>query len=203
MQDFDALKKIWQEEPGKARQISTPAELSSTSQRNLKWLKNIQLIGAIGQIFTGAFITWMIFYGNFGFKFWYTYLSMGLVVLLSLMQAAFMFYSYGKVNAIDESLSPAEHLRQWEEYYAIRKKQLNFQGPIFSILLSIALGIYYIEILSGRPFWPSLIIIILTIAWILFAYFYLGRKSIKKETGRLQSIIDELKQVEKQFSTND
>ncbi|MBL7770354.1 MAG: hypothetical protein JNK20_15340 [Flavipsychrobacter sp.] len=203
MQDFDALKKIWQEEPGKARQISTPAELSSTSQRNRKWLKNIQLIGAIGQIFTGAFITWMIFYGNFGFKFWYTYLSMGLVVLLSLMQAAFMFYSYGKVNAIDESLSPAEHLRQWEEYYAIRKKQLNFQGPIFSILLSIALGIYYIEILSGRPFWPSLIIIILTIAWILFAYFYLGRKSIKKETGRLQSIIDELKQVEKQFSTND
>ncbi len=203
MQDFDALKKIWQEEPGKARQISTPAELSSTSQRNRKWLKNIQLIGAIGQIFTGAFITWMIFYGNFGFKFWYTYLSMGLVVLLSLMQAAFMFYSYGKVNAIDESLSPAEHLRQWEEYYAIRKKQLNFQGPIFTILLSIALGIYYIEILSGRPFWPSLIIIILTIAWILFAYFYLGRKSIKKETGRLQSIIDELKQVEKQFSTND
>ena len=203
MQDFDALKKIWQEEPGKARQISTPAELSSTSQRNRKWLKNTQLIGAIGQIFTGAFITWMIFYGNFGFKFWYTYLSMGLVVLLSLMQAAFMFYSYGKVNAIDESLSPAEHLRQWEEYYAIRKKQLNFQGPIFSILLSIALGIYYIEILSGRPFWPSLIIIILTIAWILFAYFYLGRKSIKKETGRLQSIIDELKQVEKQFSTND
>ena len=203
MQDFDALKKIWQEEPGKARQISTPAELSSTSQRNRKWLKNIQLIGAIGQIFTGAFITWMIFYGNFGFKFWHTYLSMGLVVLLSLMQAAFMFYSYGKINAIDDSISPAEHLRQWEDYYAIRKKQLTFQGPVFTILLSIVLGIYYIEILSGRPFLSSLIIVIATIAWILFAYFYLGRKSIKKETGRLQSIIDELKQVEKQFSTND
>jgi sensor histidine kinase YesM len=203
MQDFDALKKIWQEEPGKARQISTPAELSSTSQRNRKWLKNTQLIGAIGQIFTAAFITWMIFYGNFGFKFWYTYLSMGLVVLLSLMQAAFMFYTYGKINAIDESLSPAEHLRQWEDYYAIRKKQLTFQGPVFTILLSMILGIYYIEILSGRPFLSSLIIVIATIAWILFAYFYLGRKSIKKETRRLQSIIDELKQVEEQFSTND
>jgi Na+/H+ antiporter NhaD/arsenite permease-like protein len=203
MQDFDALKKLWQEEPENARQISTPAELSSTSQRNRKWLKNTQLIGAIGQIFTGAFITWMIFYGNFGFKFWYTYLSMGLVVLLCLIQASFMFYTYGKIKAIDDSLSPAEHLRQWENYYAIRKKQLTFQGPVFTILLSIILGIYYIEILSGRPFLPSLIIVIATIAWILFAYFYLGRKSIKKETGRLQAIIDELKQVEKQFSTID
>jgi Na+/H+ antiporter NhaD/arsenite permease-like protein len=203
MQDFDALKKLWQEEPENARQISTPAELSSTSQRNRKWLKNTQLIGAIGQIITGGFITWMIFYGNFGFKFWYTYLSMGLVVLLSLIQASFMFYTYGKIKAIDDSVSPAEHLRQWENYYAIRKKQLTFQGPVFTILLSIILGIYYIEILSGRPFLPSLIIVIATIAWILFAYFYLGRKSIKKETRRLQSIIDELKQVEKQFSTND
>lgn len=203
MQDFDALKKLWQEEPENARQISTPAELSSTSQRNRKWLKNTQLIGAIGQIITGGFITWMIFYGNFGFKFWYTYLSMGLVVLLSLIQASFMFYTYGKIKAIDDSLSPAEHLRQWENYYAIRKKQLTFQGPVFTILLSIILGIYYIEILSGRPFLPSLIIVICTIVWILFAYFYLGRKSIKKETRRLQSIIDELKQVEKQFSTND
>jgi Na+/H+ antiporter NhaD/arsenite permease-like protein len=203
MQDFDALKKLWQEEPENARQISTPAELSSTSQRNRKWLKNTQLIGAIGQIFTGAFISWMIFFGNFGFKFWYTYLSMGLVVLLCLMQAAFMFYTYGKIKAIDDSVSPAEHLRQWEDYYAIRKKQLTFQGPVFTILLSIVIGIYYIEILSGRPFIPSLIIIIVTIAWILFAYFYLGRKSIKKETGRLQSIIDELKQVEEQFSRND
>lgn len=203
MQDFDALKKLWQEEPENARQISTPAELSSTSQRNRKWLKNTQLIGAIGQIIVGVFITWMIFFGNFGFKFWYTYLSMGLVVLLCLIQAAFMFYTYGKINAIDDSVSPAEHLRQWEAYYAIRQKQLTFQGPVFTILLSIILGIYYIEILSGRPFWPSLIIVILTIAWILFAYFYLGRKSIKKETGRLQSIIDELKQVEEQFSRNE
>ena len=203
MQDFDELKKIWQEEAGSARPLTTPKELSSTSQRNRNVLKNSSLWGAIGQIVTGGFITWMIVYGNFGFKFWYTHFSMVMVVLLSLIQAGFMFYTYGKIKAIDDSVSPAEHLRQWEDYYAIRKKQLTFQGPVFTILLSIAIGIYYIEILSGRPFLPSLIIVIVTIAWILFAYFYLGKRSLKKEAGRLQSIIDELKEVEEQFSAKE
>lgn len=203
MQDFDALKKIWQEEPGKARQISTPAELSSTSQRNRKWLKNTQLIGAIGQIFTAAFITWMIFYGNFGFKYWYTYFSMGLIVLLSLMQMGIMFYTYSKINAIDDAAAPSAHLRQWEEYYAMRMRMIQFQAPVFTILLTLAIGIYYIEVLSFMKFLQASIAVVVTAAWILFAYFYLGKRSIRKEKRRLQSIIDELKEVEQQLTTNE
>lgn len=199
MQDFDALKKLWQEEPEKARPVTRPQQLSSTSKRNKRVLKNSQLIGALSQVYVAGFISWMIFFGNFGFKFWYTHLSMGMIVLLCLIQAAFMLYTYKKIKSIDDGLTPAEHLRQWEDYYEIRKKQLTFQGPVFTVLLSIALGIYYIEILSGRPFLPSLIIVLLTIAWVLFAYFYLGKRSIKKETRRMQSIIDELKQVKQQF----
>lgn len=203
MQDFDALKKIWQEESGKARQISTPAELSSTSQRNRNWLKNTQLLGAVGQIFTAVFISWMIFYGNFGFRYWYTYFSMGLVVLLSLMQTAIMLYTYAKINAIDDAATPSAHLRQWEEYYALRMRMIQFQAPVFTLLLSLAIGIYYIEVLSFMKILQASIAVVITAAWILFAYFYLGKRSLRKEKARLQSIIDELKEVEQQLANTE
>lgn len=199
MQDFEALKKIWQQKPELVKRVSGPKELSSTSKRNKKLLQYAQLVGGTGQVIVSAFISWMMVFGNFGFRFWYTYLSMGMVVLLCLLQAGYMLYTYTKIRAIDDSLPPAEHLRQWEQYYALRQQQITFQGPVFTVLLSIALGIYYIEILSGRPFLPVLLVVLVTIAWILFAYFYLGKKSIRKETNRLQSIIYELQAVERQL----
>ncbi len=199
MQDFDSLKKIWQEEREEVKVVVHPGELSRSSIRNRNWLKNTQLIGGIGQLITAGFISWMIFFGNFGFRFWYTYLSMVMVILLCLWQAATMLYMFKRIQSIDDTATPTVHLQYWEAYYATRMKIMKIQVPVFIILLTLAIGIYYIEILSGRPFWPAVTVILITIAWILFAYFYLGKKSIRKEKARLQALMDELREVEKQF----
>lgn len=199
MQDFDSLKKIWQEDREEVKLVVHPGELSRSSIRNRKWLKNTQLIGGIGQLITAGFICWMIFFGNFGFRFWYTYLSMVMVVLLCLWQAATMLYMFKRIQSIDDTATPTVHLQHWEAYYATRMKIMKIQVPVFIILLTLAIGIYYIEVLSGRPFWPAVTVILITIAWILFSYFYLGKKSIRKEEARLQGLLDELREVEKQF----
>lgn len=203
MQDFDALKKIWEHDSPALSVAPNPGKLSRTSQRNRRFLQNAQLVGGIGQIVTGCFILWMIFYGNFGFKFWYTHLSMAVIALLCFFQAYLMLIMYKEIRKINDTARPAEHLQQWEHYYGIRKAQLVYQAPVFTALLSVALGVYYIEILSGRPFLPSLIVVLITIAWVLFAYFYLGKKSIKKELARLHSIMEELRSVERQFRRED
>jgi hypothetical protein len=64
----------------------------------------------------------------------------------------------------------------------------------------MAMAIYMIEIFTGRPVVNVVIFIGIYAAWMLFAYFYLGRKNLKREDNRLQTIINELKGIEGQLN---
>jgi hypothetical protein len=62
------------------------------------------------------------------------------------------------------------------------------------------MGVYLIEVFTGRPLVNVSIFIAVYIAWMLFAYFYLGKKNIRKEDLRLNSIVEELKGIEGQLT---
>ena len=70
--------------------------------------------------------------------------------------------------------------------------------PLYYTLLNIAMGIYMLEIFTGRPL-LNVSIIIVYVAWMLFAYFYLGKRNMRKEDERLNSIIGELELIESQL----
>jgi Flp pilus assembly protein TadB len=125
---------------------------------------------------------------------------MALIAIICLVQAAFMYITYKKIKSINDTLEPAAHLRQWEAYYGLRKKQNQWNMPVYYIALNIAMAIYMIEIFTGRPIVNVMIFIAVYTAWMLFAYFYLGKKNIKREDNRLQKIINELKAIEEQLS---
>lgn len=111
-----------------------------------------------------------------------------------------MYITYKKIKIIDDTVEPAAHLRQWEDYYQLRKKQNKWNMPVYYVALNIAMAIYMVEIFTGRPVVNVLIFIAVYAAWMLFAYFYLSRKNIKREDNRLQKVIDELKAIEGQLS---
>ena len=71
--------------------------------------------------------------------------------------------------------------------------------PLYYTLLNIAMGIYMLEIFTGRPLLNVVIIIAVYVAWMLFAYFYLGKRNMRKEDDRLNSIIGELELIESQL----
>ncbi len=72
--------------------------------------------------------------------------------------------------------------------------------PVYFIMLNLAMGIYFIEVLGGRPILNVLILLAIYFGWILFAWFYIGKRKAKKEHMRLQQIIDELKSIEAQLN---
>lgn len=197
MQDFDSLKNIWQQSAADKvpATIAINKNLKTTKMKLLK----PQLHGSLFLTLTAIFIICLAVFGNLNFQHWYTYGAMGLMSVICLLQAAFMYATFKKIKRIDETAAPATHLQQWEAYYDQRKKQLKWNMPVYYILLNTAMGLYMIEIFTGRPLKNVFIFVAVYVAWMLFAYFYLGKRSMQKETNRLQSIIDELGSKEKQL----
>jgi len=200
MQDFDALKNMWQQ-PSKSGEVTQDMINGLTNTKTTKMkLQKLQLYGAIVLTLTAILIVCLAIFGNLNFKYWYTYGGMVLICIVCLVQAGFMYATYKKIQRIDDTVVPAAHLHQWEAYYDLRKKQNRWNMPVYYVLLNIAMAIYMIEIFTGRPVVNVLIFIAVYLTWMLFAYFYLGKRNLKKEDTRLQKIIEDLKGIEGQLN---
>ncbi len=199
MQDFDSLKNMWQQSPAEENSRQTVSINQTSTSEKMKMQKQ-QLGGSIMLLLTALLVGGMAIFGNFNFTSWYTYAGMALICVVCICQAAFMFSIYTKLKNIDDTATPALHLQQWETYYAMRKNQNKWNMPLYYFLLNVAMGIYVLEIFTGRPVINVIIFISVYAAWMLFAYFYLGKRNVKKEDARLNGIISELKAIEKQLN---
>jgi len=199
MQDFDSLKNMYQQ-PQSSGTVMLADTINKTSLNTKRKMQKQQQGGAIMLLMTAALIAALALFANLNFTKWYTYAAMALISLVCICQAAFMFNIYRKLKAINETEIPAVHLQQWEHYYEMRKKQNKWNMPLYYVLLNIAMGIYLLELFTGRPIVNVIIFLTVYAAWMLFSYFYLGKRIIAKEEKRLKIIISELKTIELQLS---
>lgn len=202
MQDFDSLKDMWQK-PTSAAESPTITTINKTSKTLKMKLQKQQLGGAVMLVLTATLIAAMAIFGGFNFTHWYTYGGMVLICIVCLAQAGLMYSLYKKISNINETVAPAAHLQQWEAYYDLRKKQNKWNMPLYYILLNIAMGVYLVEIFTGRPVLNVSIFIGVYVAWMLFAYFYLGKRNMRKEDERLNSIVTDLKGIESQLAKSE
>ena len=199
MKDFDSLKTLWEQAgddlpPGENKKVQW-----SNQSMNFKLnLQNQQLRGGILLIFTALLIIAMALFADF-YKTLITYIGMYLIAAICLAQAILLLYTWQKIKNIDETLPPHQHLQQWEAYYAFRQKLINWNMPLYFIFLNLAMGIYLFDIFQGRPIVNVLIFLAIYLGWMVFAYFYLGKRVIRKEEFKLKTIMDNLKQLEAQL----
>ncbi|MBX0334459.1 hypothetical protein K3G39_14550 [Pontibacter sp. HSC-14F20] len=198
MQEFEELKHIWQQstsasQPGSLPNVSKASALTKTK------LQRTQRNGAICLVLTALFIAGLGFWGGFNFKYWYTYAAMALVCVICLAQAGLMFYIYHSIKQIDETAPTTEHLLQWEAYYTSRQRLIRWNGPLYFLLLSLAMGLYLWEVLARASGQFQLVSLSIYLGWMVIAYFYLGKKVLKKEEQRIMDIIEHLKQLEMQL----
>ena len=204
MQDFDSLKNIWQQSAPAGPAAALPSLAVSKQATGIKKkLQRQQLAGGISLVLTAALIALMTLMELFSFEHWYTYAALFMVIAICILQALLLFFTYKKIAAINVTALPAMHLQQWEAYYAFRKNQLRWNMPVYYFFLNLAMGIYFIEIFQGRHLLNILIFLAVYIAWMLFSWFYLGKKTLKKENDRLQQIMSELSAIERQLTTSE
>ncbi len=199
MKDFDDIKEMWHQQPAAEvhnTDLAGPGRHTASTKTKLK---KQQLRAVVMLCCTAVYITWLGFFSGIHFQMLVTYIGILLMLAVILIQAAISFSIYRKLNNIDETQHPAVHLKQWQDYYQFRKKQVRLNHPLYFIFLNLAFGLYFIEILSGRPVWGIIIVLTIYLAWMLFSYFVLGRRALAREEKKLKAIIDDLTQVAAQL----
>ncbi|PTB91678.1 hypothetical protein C9994_15140 [Marivirga lumbricoides] len=199
MNSFDDIKKLWNK--GEGTQQSFSPDLSSSSKDARYKMQSKYKWGTISLALTGCFIITLAIFPDLNLQKWYTYGAMVLISLICFAQAIFLYQNYLKIQRISDLSLPADHLKQWEAYYALRKKQNKWNGPVYFLALNLAMAIYFIEIFSGRPILNVMIMLSIYFGWMAFAYFYIGKRVMKKEKERLNQIINELKELNIQFKS--
>ncbi len=199
MKDFDAIKDLWQQsKPAEQKSVDLQAITRQAKDTKAKLMRPL-LIGSITLFLTPFYIIWVLYFSKVQLNWLTTHISMSLMCLVVWLQSILTFFTWNKLRRIDDTLAPVKHLQQWEDYYAYRKKQLKWNMPVYFVLLSTAMSLYFIELMQGRPIVYIVIILLAFVTWMLYAYFVLGKRIIKKEEDRLKGIIDELKGIEEQL----
>ena len=196
MEEFKELENLWKQSETKIPPQKT--NISKIKNNRMK-LKNTYTKGAILLILTGIFILGLMIFLDSNLKTILVVSSMIIISITCFLQAALMLFTANEIAKIDETQTPTFHLKQWQNFRAFQKKQRHWNMPVYYTLLSIALGVYMYELLKNVDLWKMILTFAITYSWMLFAYFYLGKKEIRKQDAKLDGIISELKSLENQF----
>lgn len=196
MEEFKELENLW-----KQSKTEVPTEKINISKllNNRTKMKNSNIKGAVLLIITGNLILVLMFFLDLKIKTALVTSAMVIMSAICFIQTAIMLFTAREIGKIDETQTPTSHLKQWQNFRVFQKKQQQWNMPVYYVLLSAALGIYMYELLKTVDLWKMMLAFAVTYAWILFAYFYLGKKKIRKDEERLDGIISELKKLEQQF----
>lgn len=124
------------------------------------------------------------------------------IVLVILAMVMFLF-AYNKMfmvfYKIDQTQSNNEYL---QSLYVVKSKQKFMQTTILNlyfIMLSLGICFYMYEYTSRMTLGSGILAYAVTFAWIAFNWFYLRPKTIKKQQGKLNDLINKFEEINNQL----
>ena len=200
MKDFDALRDIWH------NQVALPKVSHEDVLRKVRKTKNafankllIELVGMCLAISMLLYV-WI----SSPFRMWTTHLAMVIMISCCLYYLYIQIRDYIRIK--DESLllyKPEEYIDYLKSYRSDRYILNTRKYRIYTWFLSLGFLFYFIEIAFLASFWVTLIGAALTVGWILFCYFVLMKRYIRKEELKLEDMIQNLERLQQQFKTKE
>lgn len=198
MKDFDVLKEIWDKQ-GKAlvpdvSLILSKAKKEKQSIGNKMILQVVALLGVIPAI--GL----VVMYVNF--KMATTFIGIGLMALAVIVISILRMYQVYTLKKIDLAASPQSVLKKLEQFYAFQQTVNTKYTLVYFIVLNIAFGFYFIEVMQPMSTTYKSIALTLYVTWMLIAYFIIGKRQREKEYAKMQRIINGIKEIGEGFKFN-
>ncbi|AWK03224.1 hypothetical protein HYN56_02900 [Flavobacterium crocinum] len=191
--DFkDLWKKQSVSQPDMKDLLLRVGKFKKTALRSL-WITNILLFA------TGAFIIfiWMYYQPQF--------ISTKIGIVLTILAMVIYVLVYNRLlkiyNSIDAEQSNHDYLQKLIE---IKKKQQFLQTKMMSfyfIALTIGICLYMYEYASRMSFLGASLTYGITLLWMLFNWFYIRPKQIKKQQSKLNSLIEKFEEVNNQLES--
>jgi hypothetical protein len=200
MKDFEALKNIWH------NQVALPKVSHEDVLRKVRKTKNgfanKLLIELIGMCLAIAMLTYV--WISSPFRMWTTHLAMVIMICCCLYYLYVQIRDYNRIK--DDSLllnKPEEYIDYLKTYRSHRYNLNTSKYKIYTWFLSFGFLFYFIEIAFLASPWVTVIGIVLTALWILFCYFVLMKRYIRKEEARLEDMIQNLERLQQQFKPSE
>lgn len=201
MDEFDDLRNLWQQAAPPVASVDT-AKMRRANATAQQQLERTQRRGAITLLLTAVYLVYLGFFSGIPFRAVTTYVAIVLIILCCVGQAGIHLYLFRRLRSIDVAAPVTRHLHQWETYYAFRKRLIRINLPVYYLLLNGAFGLYFIEMLGLLSAPVRLVALVLYIGWMLFAWFVLGKRSLRREDERLSGIITNLRRQQTQLGSD-
>ena len=197
MKDFNDLQNLWKEQkPAALPDVKNILAEAKKVQRQLNNKITTQIV-----ILVAVVIFIMILVNIIPFKEVTTFAGIGLMALSILAFSAARLYQVLQLKKMDLTQHPRQLLFDLETYLQFQKKVNSDYTFAYFVVMNIAFGLYFIEVLRPLSMIYKSFIIIIYVAWMLFAVFYLRKKHQLKEQAKIQSIIDAVTMAEKHYES--
>jgi hypothetical protein len=195
MKAFDNLKEIWQQQStGALPDVTVIINKAKKEQQSMTRKIGIQVIILM---LTVIFLAWLV--SSFPFKMTTTFMGIGLMFASIFGYSALRLLMVRKLQKTDLTASPQIALQQIREFYNFQQKVNTMYTLIYYIVMNIAFGLYAIEVADPLSIASKIIFLTLYVVWMLIAYFIIGKRQIRKEHAKTESIITALKEIEANY----
>ncbi len=146
-----------------------------------------------------TFIFMIVLFLFFLFNSWLTYAGIFITMGTILIYAVLMYRDYRLIASHDPTIEVNIYLQKLKEYQKGRNRMNGKMLYVYSVLLSIGLGLFLIEILRSVPLLVEILAYLAFIGWMAFVTFYLRKKIIKTEQEKIGQVINRLERLKLQF----
>lgn len=196
MKDSIELKELWN--ASSTAQASEEAIINKAVVLKNNIRKRASL-GILSLVLTMGIIIWVLV--SFDFFMWSTKVGIALVISALVL---------GILNSLKTILTPStgddtKSNKDYLEQLLVVKDQQHFTQTIlmstYFALLSVGLILYMYEPASKMPIPFAVIAYGLTIAWIVFNWFYWRPRIIKKQSAQMEDTIAKLREMNDEFAS--
>jgi hypothetical protein len=188
------LNEIWQSQtavqPTSADLLEKVGAIKTANYRRL-------IFTTLAFALTSTFICWI--WATYNPQLFTTKLGIILTVLSMAIYGYSMNQQYPLLKKINNASSNLEYL---EHLLTLKKKQVFLQTTLLNlyfVLLSVGIGLYMIEPVQKMTIFWGVVAYTIASLWVIFSYFYLRPKQIKKEQASINELILNFERICKQM----
>ncbi len=195
MKDFNDIQNLWKQQETKP--LPDVTQIIANAKKDKQHFTNKIILQTIILALTLPCLLWI---GSIiDFKKTSSYIGLTLMFCCVFVFSAIRLYQIIRLKKMDVTEEPQVNLQKLEEYYSFQKVVSTKITAAYFIVMNIAFGLYFIEVMTPMSTLLKTIVLIVYVAWMLFAFFYLGKKQKAKEYARIQRLIDTIKEMESNY----
>jgi H+/Cl- antiporter ClcA len=199
MQEFEDIKSLWHSHTVEVN-ISS-GEMLAQAKKEVNGMRNKSLLNILGMClsFVAIACLWLFF----DFNSWTTHAGITIVITAIAVYTFILYRGHRLISKSDFTAHPNAFLNELKAYQISRYSLYNKLYWIYTMALSLGIGLYFFEVLAYFSFWKQCLAVVLTFGWLVFCSTLVRKIVMNKEKERIALLIEKFERISAQFKENE